>query len=209
MTQKKRPSPAYAPALLAAALAVGACSPQGVAIGAGAMVGRVLLQERDAGDALTDTDIEIGILSRILDFSPEAAASVSVTSIEGRVLLSGDVDSAEQVALIVEIAWMSPEVVSVANELTVGRGGGIAQASGDLQLATAIRIRLVRDPGIADINFALSVEGGVVHVAGLARDGEELRRVIWHARRTAGVVQVVSHVLTVDDPRRVAPVRKA
>ena len=204
MTQKKRLSPACAPAILAAALALAACSPQGVAIGAGAVVGRMLLQERDADDGLSDADIELSILSRILDHSPNAAASVSVTSIEGRVLIVGDVDDAEDVARIVEIAWMSPDVVSVSNELTVGKGGGIAQASSDLQLAAAIRIRLVRDPGIADINFTVAVDGGIVHLAGLARDGEELRKAVWHARRTAGVVQVVSHVLTIDDPRRAA-----
>jgi osmotically-inducible protein OsmY len=204
MTQEKQLSSVRVLAVLVGLSVLSACSAQGTVIGLGAVVGRILLQERDAGDALSDTDIEIGILTRILEFSPEAAATVSVTSIEGRVLLTGDVDGAEDGARIVEIAWISPQVGSVANELTVGLGGGIGQASDDLQLAAAIRLRLVRDLGIADINFTIAVDGGVVHLAGLARDREELRSVIWHVRRTAGVVHVVSHVLTLDDPRRVA-----
>jgi osmotically-inducible protein OsmY len=204
MTQEKQLSSVRVLAVLVGLSVLSACSAQGTVIGLGAVVGRILLQERDAGDALSDTDIEIGILTRILEFSPEAAATVSVTSIEGRVLLTGDVYGAEDVARIVEIAWISPQVGSVANELTVGLGGGIGQASDDLQLAAAIRLRLVRDLGIADINFIIAVDGGVVHLAGLARDREELRSVIWHVRRTAGVVHVVSHVLTLDDPRRVA-----
>ncbi|MFT4793014.1 MAG: osmotically-inducible protein OsmY [Paracoccaceae bacterium] len=204
MTQEKQLSSVRVLAVLVGLSVLSACSAQGTVIGLGAVVGRILLQERDAGDALSDTDIEIGILTRILEFSPEAAATVSVTSIEGRVLLTGDVDGAEDGARIVEIAWISPQVGSVANELTVGLGGGIGQASDDLQLAAAIRLRLVRDLGIADINFIIAVDGGVVHLAGLARDREELRSVIWHVRRTAGVVHVVSHVLTLDDPRRVA-----
>jgi osmotically-inducible protein OsmY len=204
MTQEKQLSSVCVLAVLVGLSVLSACSAQGTVIGLGAVVGRILLQERDAGDALSDTDIEIGILTRILEFSPEAAATVSVTSIEGRVLLTGDVDGAEDGARIVEIAWISPQVGSVANELTVGLGGGIGQASDDLQLAAAIRLRLVRDLGIADINFIIAVDGGVVHLAGLARDREELRSVIWHVRRTAGVVHVVSHVLTLDDPRRVA-----
>lgn len=199
---KRRLSPTRVFAALALLPALAACTPQGVALGVGTLAGRMLLQERDIDDALSDTDIEISIVSRLIDFSPQLAAVVTVTSIEGRVLITGDVDTAEQVARIVEIAWISPEVVSVENELTVDQGGGIAQASEDLQLATAIRLRIIRDPDIADINFTIAVDGGVVHLAGLARDREELRDLIWHVRRTAGVVQVVSHVLTLDDPRR-------
>jgi osmotically-inducible protein OsmY len=182
--------------------ALSACTPQGLALGVGTFAGRMLLQERDVDHALGDADIEIGIVSRLIDFSPQIAAAVSVTSIEGRVLITGDVDTAEQIARIVEIAWISPEVVSVENELTIDQGGGVAQAADDLQLAAAIRLRIIRDPDIADINYVIAVDGGVVHLAGLARDRQELRDLIWHVRRTTGVVQVVSHVLTLDDPRR-------
>ncbi|MFT6773128.1 MAG: osmotically-inducible protein OsmY [Paracoccaceae bacterium] len=187
-------------------IAVGAgCTPQGAVIGVGAAVGRVVLQERSTEDALTDTDIELGIVSRIFDMSASAAAKVSVTSIEGRVLLSGEVESAEQAARIVEIAWLSPDVVSVTNEVKVADGGGLAQAASDFQLAAALRLRLIRDLGIADINYVIVTDGGTVHLAGLARDAEELRKAIWHVRRTAGVARVVSHVLTIDDPRRTSP----
>ncbi|MFT6060623.1 MAG: osmotically-inducible protein OsmY, partial [Paracoccaceae bacterium] len=101
MTQEKQLSSVRVLAVLVGLSVLSACSAQGTVIGLGAVVGRILLQERDAGDALSDTDIEIGILTRILEFSPEAAATVSVTSIEGRVLLTGDVDGAEDVARIV------------------------------------------------------------------------------------------------------------
>jgi osmotically-inducible protein OsmY len=194
---------------LCAAIAVVAfgagCTPQGAAIGVGAVVGRVVLQERSTEDALADTDIELGIMSRIFDMSASAAAKVLVTSIEGRVLLAGEVDGAEQVARIVEIAWLSSDVVSVTNEVKVAGGGGLAQAAADMQLGAALRLRLIRDPGIADINYVIVTDGGTVHLAGLARDPEELRKAVWHLRRTAGVARVVSHVLTIDDPRRTAP----
>lgn len=192
-------------AVVAVIVACAGCTPQGAVIGVGAAVGRVVLQERSTEDALADTDIELGVMSRIFDMSAMAAAKVSVTSIEGRVLLSGEVESAEQAARIVEIVWLSPDVVSVSNEMKVADGGGLAQAAADMQLAAALRLRLIRDPGIADINYVIVTDGGTVHLAGLARDAEELRKAVWHLRRTAGVARVVSHVLTIDDPRRTAP----
>jgi osmotically-inducible protein OsmY len=181
---------------------LGGCTPQGVLFGAGALLGRTVLQERSSGDALKDVDIELSVMTRVLEMSPRTAAGVVITSVEGRVLLTGDVESAERAAQVVSLVWLSSGVRAVANEMSVNSSGGMGGAASDLALAASIRLRLLRDPGIADINFTILADGGTVHLAGLARDAEELRKLVWHARRVAGVVRVVSHVLFLDDPRR-------
>ncbi|MEM9138594.1 MAG: phospholipid-binding domain-containing protein, partial [Pseudomonadota bacterium] len=54
------------------------------------------------------------------------------------------------------------------------------------------------------VNYNIETVDKVVHVTGLARSGAELSRVLDRASRIPGVVKVVSHVLTIDDPRRQA-----
>jgi osmotically-inducible protein OsmY len=56
------------------------------------------------------------------------------------------------------------------------------------------------------VNYNIETIDGVVHLSGLAKSKEELDRVIRHAQGISGVKRVVSHVLTIDDPRRVTAV---
>ena len=56
------------------------------------------------------------------------------------------------------------------------------------------------------MNYNIETINRVVHLTGLAKSNEELDRVILRAQQVAGVERVVSHVLTIDDPRRVRTV---
>ncbi|MBK0400486.1 BON domain-containing protein [Limibaculum sp. M0105] len=197
----------------AATLALCACVASGCApvavIGTSTVVAHSVAQERTTFDALTDTEIEISLANRLANHSGELYRDVSVDVIEGRVVLTGSVPRREDKVTATRIAWETPSVVEVTDELTVKGDSGTGAYIDDVAISNRVRYELFTDLNVRSINFNVETVDGVVHLTGLARSQRELERVVNHARSVNGVKRVVSHILTIDDPRRRVAARKA
>jgi osmotically-inducible protein OsmY len=188
------------------ALAAAACTPVGMAIGGGAVVARSVSEERTTMDALDDSAIELSISNALLNHSYELFSDVSVTVTEGRVLLTGSVPKPEDKVEATRIAWATEGVTAVEDSLTIGGDRSAGTYLRDVRISNTLRIELLADVEVSSVNYNIETIDGVVHLSGLAKSKEELDRVIRHAQGISGVKRVVSHVLTIDDPRRVTAV---
>lgn len=193
-------------ALLAAACMVApllsACAPVAV-IGTTAVVGRSVVQERSTRDALRDTEIKLSLENALANHSGELFRDVSVDVVEGRVLLAGSVPKREDKIDASRLAWETEGVTEVQDELTVAEDSGTKAYLNDVRISNTLRVRLLTDMKVSSVNYNVETVDRVVHLTGLAKSEAELQRVIKHAQRVSGVRRVVSHVLTIDDPRRV------
>lgn len=187
--------------LAAAGLLLAGCGPA-VLVGSGAVVATSVAQERSTMDALNDNAIELAIANELLNHSRQLYGDVAVKVTEGRVVLAGSVPTREDKVTATRIAWETEGVTAVADELTVGEGGGARGYLRDARISNTLRLSLLRDAKVSSVNYNVETVDGVVYLTGLARSKKELERAVWHARRVEGVKRVVSHVLTIDDPRR-------
>ena len=187
--------------LLAAGLAVAGCAPLAIGTGAGTVAYSVA-QERTTGQALTDGSITVRLKSKYLGRSPGLFADVGVDVHEGRVLLTGSVPSREDKVEATRLAWETTGVRRVEDELTVGEDQSTRSYIDDVMISNQIRYDLIADGDVKAVNYNVETVDGVVHLTGVARSPAEIARVIRHAKTTRGVRRVVSHVLAVDDPRR-------
>ena len=193
-------------AILAAAclvgLALGACAPVAI-VGGGAVAARTVASERSTMDALNDKEIEISISTGLGNHSGELYRDVSVDVTEGRVVLIGSVPKPEDKIAATQIAWSTEGVTSVQDELIVAKDSSAKTYFSDVKISNTLRLELLTDTSIRSANYNVETLDGVVHLTGLAGSRAELDRVIDHAKGVKGVKRVVSHVLTIDDPRRV------
>lgn len=189
-------------ALAAAALVnLAGCAAVPVAVG-GAVVGASVEEERTTRAALDDLETETTINNNLANHSGELFRRVGVDVVEGRVLLSGAVSKREHAIKAQELAFAAPGTREVINALTIDGDPGVQRYSQDLWITTQLRTRMIGDPDVASVNYNIETHRGVVHLIGLARSDEELARVAGIAASIPGVTQVVSHVLTITDPRR-------
>jgi osmotically-inducible protein OsmY len=185
------------------ALAMAACAP--VAVGtAGVVMTRSVMQERTTKDALRDTDIKLGVNKRLIGHSAGLFADVSVDVVEGRVFLTGSVPTRDDRVTATRLAWETPGVKAVEDDLSVGEDSGTMAYLEDAWISNQLRVKLMTDATVSSVNYNVETVDKVVYLTGLARSREELAEVIGHASETPGVARVVSHVLTIDDPRRQA-----
>jgi len=184
-------------------LAVSACSPVGVAVGAGATVAVAAAEERGVSGAISDTRIRLAINDAWLRESSKLFTSVGLQIYEGRVLLSGIVPDQAMSDRATKLAWQPDGVRTVINEIVVGNGRGLEVAARDTWVTTQVKAQLLLDRNVDAINYSTRTVAGSVFLLGIAQDQEELDRVFEIVRNTRYVGKVVNHVLLRDDARRV------
>ncbi len=187
--------------LVASLLLTSGCIP--VLIGAGTETAVVVAQERSVGSAVDDASILIRIknLYAKQDYK-DLLANVEVKSVEGRVLLTGNVDKPESQIEAVRLAWQVDGVKEVINEVQINDKAGIWNYTRDVWISTQIRSRLIITKDIRSINYSVITVNQVVYLTGIAQDQAELDRVTYVASTTNYVQRVVSYVRLKDDPRR-------
>lgn len=190
-------------ALCLSGFGLSACAPA-ILIGTGAVAVGAVAEDRTTMANLEDTEIEITIQNALLNKSGELFRDVAVEVTEGRVVLMGNVPTREDKIAASQIAWETEGVTEVEDELIVGENQGTMAYLTDARISNTLRVQLLADTSIKSVNYNVETVDRVVHITGLARSRTELDRVIRHAQEVDGVQRVVSHALTLDDPRRTA-----
>ena len=159
-------------------------------------------QERSFSKGIDDFNAQTELNARLLSESPSLFANVNMTVIEGRVHLSGTVKTNEQRLTVTRLAWETPHVVEVANDIEVTDEVGLIDAARDRWISTQVRTRILTDGTIKDRNYTIDTQNRVVYVLGIAQNQAELDRVLAHARSVSEARRVVNYALLKDDPRR-------
>jgi osmotically-inducible protein OsmY len=188
--------------LLIGALAglLSGCSPVGMAVGAGATVTNMAMEERGFVNSAKDKAIWTSISTNMLSRSGTLFQNIDVQVHEGRVLLTGFVQKREDRVEATRIAWQPEGVREVVDEIKLGRsldGGDFAE---DVWLIQQIRVKLMVDRDIRAINYSVDCIRSTVYLMGIARTPAELQRVIDHVRDVPYVRAVVNHVRVRTDP---------
>lgn len=185
---------------LAAPLGLAACSPAGMAVGAGATVGVASFQERGLGGAIEDSRIRIQINDLWLKEDEILYRKAGLQVQNGRVLVTGVMPSEEMRAKSIELAWQADGVKEVINEVQIG-DGSFGDYSKDTWISTQLKADLLLDAEVSSINYSIQTVRGVVYLIGIAQSDQELERVLNHARGLANVRKVVSYVQVKTEPR--------
>jgi osmotically-inducible protein OsmY len=172
-------------------------------VGAGASAGVAAAEERGLEGALDDTKIRAEINHLWFQRDIEMYRQVTLTINEGRVLLTGVVPQETARADAVRLAWQATGVKEVLNEIQVRAAGepGLDQAH-DVLIQQKLKLKLLTDKEIRNINYTIDVTDSVIYLMGIAQNEAELERVIAYARDINGVKRVISHVRLKNDARR-------
>lgn len=163
----------------------------------------VVAQERSVGNAVDDAGILLGIknLYAKQDYQ-DLLANVEIKVVEGRVLLTGNVDKPDSQIEAVKIAWQVSGVKEVINEIQITNQAGIWNYTRDVWISAQVKSRLLFTKGIRSINYSPVTVNQVVYLMGIAQDQTELDKATYVASTTSYVQRVVSYVRMKNDPRR-------
>ncbi|WP_282604724.1 BON domain-containing protein [Pelagibius sp. Alg239-R121] len=183
-------------------MALGGCTPAGVAVGVGATAATAASQERGFQGALQDTETRLDINHLFLQESETLFTDINLQVQEGRVLLTGAVEKPETELMAVRLAWQGKGVREVINEIEVTDQSSVGDVARDLWIETQLEGKLLIDSGVTSINYSVESVNNTVYLMGIAQNQAELTRVVGHAKDIEYVRRVVNYVRLKDDPAR-------
>lgn len=186
--------------LLIAPFLLGGCSVAGVATGAGASVGVAASQEGGLSRAWSDAKIQAKINDLWFRYNVDVFRKLDLTVNQGRVLITGIVQSPEHRVEAVRLAWQPEGVKQVINEIRVADSEGIVGYARDTWISTRLRAAITFERYVSSINYNIDTVQGSVYLMGVAQNQAELNRVIEIARTIPDVKEVVSYVKLAGTP---------
>jgi osmotically-inducible protein OsmY len=175
-------------AALAALLALNACAP--LVVG-GAMVGTALVatDRRTSGTQLDDEAIELKARTRMGEVLGDRG-HVSATSYNRVLLISGEVPTESDKALVGQAVGRIDNVRSVVNELAVSGSASFTSRSGDTIVTGRVKTAFVEAKDLMANSIKVVTERGTVYLMGRVTE-REATRATELARSSRGVQKVV------------------
>ena len=160
-------------------------------------------KDQALSETLTDSRISAGIKADLAKNNfRELAAKVKVEVSQGRVLLTGNIQTEQDALKAVEIAWKQKGVKEVINELKVNKNSNnfnLAQYSKDSMITAQIKAKNLVRKDIKFANYTVLTVDNVVYLFGVARSEEELEKLADIASKIKGVEKVVCYAKIMDN----------
>ena len=178
--------------IITVSILLSSCSPLGLAVGAGASLITASQTEKGLEVSAKDLRIKTEINHNLFQKDHKLFGAVKVSVDNGKVLITGAVPNPQDRIEISKLSWKVGGVREVINEVQVTNKASFTNRAKDLLINKSLQTQLLLDQSINFINFSVDTVNGVVYIFGIARDQEEINRIIKHARNI-NYVETVSY----------------
>ncbi len=160
--------------LLIISLLVNSCA---IVSTTGSLVGSASTSARGFSGTIEDTYLMSKIVSKITLMKLSNFSNITVSVINGKVLLAGNIENQEKRLELIKKVWWIDGVKEVLNELEIGPRTTFSEKAEDFVFEAKIEKRLLFEPGIFSNNYSVDVVNGKVYVMGISSDIEEKTKV--------------------------------
>ena len=174
-----------------AAMMLTGCVP--LILGAGATTGYFAVQERGLKQSAEDVALKVSLHERIGRLNSTYFKDISISVLEGDVLLTGVVQNPSEINQIHTAVASVSGVRNIFNELQM-KPYDLKEYSRDKSIATNLRTRLTFNSDVFTINYDIHVVKGHVYIIGLAQDNTEMETMLHKASTTKGVIKVHNYI---------------
>ena len=161
----------------------------------------VALDPRTLGTQIDDSIMQKSLTARILAKDKKYFLSIKSKVLDGRIFITGKVDSPEEKLQITKIAWETKGARSVRNDLRIKKEFNFKQSAKDLLITTQLRTALIVNKNVKATNYQIDTYKKEIYVYGIALTSEEKDLVISEAKEILDVENVIASIILVEDLR--------
>ena len=161
----------------------------------------VALDPRTLGTQIDDSIMQKSLSARILAKDKKYFLSVKSKVLDGRIFLTGKVDSPEEKLQITKIAWETKGTRSVRNDIKIKEEFNFKQSAKDVLITTQLRTAIIVNKNIKATNYQIDTYKKKIYVYGIALTSEEKDLVISEAKEILDVENVIASIILVEDLR--------
>ncbi|MGL3827483.1 BON domain-containing protein [Candidatus Pelagibacter communis] len=161
----------------------------------------VALDPRTVGTQVDDSIMQKNLAGRILLMDKKHILSVKTKVLDGRIFLTGKVDSPEEKLKLTKLAWETNGVRSVRNDIKIKEEFNFQQSAKDILITSQLRSAMIFNKEIKATNYQIDTYKKKIYVYGIALTSEEKDLVIKEAKEILDVEDVIASIILVDDLR--------
>ena len=161
----------------------------------------VALDPRTVGTQIDDSIMQKTISAKILTKDKKYLLSVKTKVLDGRIFITGKVDSPEEKLLITKLAWETKGARSVRNDIKIKEEFNFKQSAKDVLITSQLRTALILNKNIKATNYQIDTYKKKIYVYGIALTADEKIEVVNEAKQISDVQDVIASILLVDNLR--------
>ena len=161
----------------------------------------VALDPRTVGTQIDDSIMQKSISAKILAKDSKYLLSVKTKVLDGRIFVTGKVDSPEEKLMITKLAWETKGARSVRNDIKIKEEFNFKQSAKDILISSQLRTALIVNKNIKATNYQIDTYKNKIYIYGIALTLEEKDLVISEAKEILDVEDVIASIILVEDLR--------
>ena len=161
----------------------------------------VALDPRTVGTQIDDSIMQKTISAKILAKDKKYLLSVKTKVLDGRIFITGKVDSPEEKLLITKLAWETKGARSVRNDIKIKEEFNFKQSAKDVLITSQLRTAIIVNKNIKATNYQIDTYKKKIYIYGIALTLEEKDLVISEAKEILDVEDVIASIILVEDLR--------
>ena len=161
----------------------------------------VAFDPRTVGTQIDDSIMQKTISAKILARDKKYFLSVKTKVLDGRIFITGKVDTPEEKLQITKLAWETKGARSVRNDIKIKDKFDFKQSAKDILITSQLKTAFILNENIKATNYKIDTYKQKIYIYGIALSSDEKKMVLDEAKQILDVVDVIASILLVDDLR--------
>ena len=161
----------------------------------------IAFDPRTVGTQIDDSIMQKNLATRILIKDKKYVFSIKSTVLDGRIFLTGKVDTPEEKLILTKLAWETKGARSVRNDIKIKEEFNFQRSAKDILLTSQLRTAIILNKNIKATNYQIDTYKKKIYVYGIALTAEEKDLVISEAKEILDVEDVIASIILVEDLR--------
>ena len=161
----------------------------------------IAMDPRTLGTQIDDSIMDKNLDAKLLATDKSYLLNVRTKIIDGRIFVTGKVDTVEDKLNITKLAWEIKGARSVKNDLKIKDEFNFKRSAKDLLITSQLRSALIFNKKTKAVNYNIDTYKKKIYIYGIAETSEEKDEVIDEAKQILDVEDVIASILLVDDLR--------
>ena len=161
----------------------------------------IAMDPRTIGTQIDDSLMEKNLRAKLILMNKGYLLKVKTKVLDGRIIITGKVDTVEEKLKITKLGWEIKGARSVKNDLKIKEEFNFKQAAKDVLITSQLRTALITNKKIASANYDIDTYKKIIYIYGISQNEDERAEVINEAKQVLDVEDVITSIFLVEDLR--------
>jgi len=161
----------------------------------------IALDPRTIGTQIDDSIMQKNLSAKLINMNKNYFLSVKTKVLDGRIFVTGKVDTIEEKLKITKLGWEIKGARSVKNDLQIKEKFNFQQSAKDILITSQLRAAMITSKKIKAVNYNIDTYKKNIYIYGIAQDEDERAEVINEAKQILDVEEVITSILLIEDLR--------